>query len=60
MKVTLYGDGYSYYLTRSEKTAWAECHELQRALSALYRLNDVELRTQQRIEVLKRKLNVME
>lgn len=49
-------DGYTYYLTASERKALAECHLLHRSLQGLYRLNDLELRTQQRIDVLNRRL----
>lgn len=56
VRVILEGKPYTYYLNTSEKQAFRESFILHKALDNLYKLNDSELRTQQKIEILKRKL----
>lgn len=52
------GGGYTYYLTAGERAAIADSYVLHMAMRTLYEMNDLELRTQQRIEMLKRKLGL--
>lgn len=56
VKVTLEGNTYVYYLTNLEKEAFSDSWLLQNALSTMYRANDTELRLQQKVEILKKRL----
>lgn len=59
IKVTLSGDNtqYHYYLTKTERTAFAKTHLLSQALSQLVKLVDAQTKTDQKTEYLKTKLN---
>lgn len=58
VKVSLLGKPYFYYLNASEKTAFRETFVLHQALNNIHKLNDSELRAQQKLEILKRKLSI--
>lgn len=59
VRVSLLGKpDFTFHLTSYQLNAIAETYTLQQALHTLYRYNDAELRTQQKIESLRRRLNI--